>query len=62
MKNMKLLRSIANCRREQARCLQYAGPDDLMALMGWADWKAEENILWEEWVETATASELGDSK
>lgn len=36
---------LAVCDRNIAECKAYAGPDDMGALIGWADWEAEKQMI-----------------
>lgn len=39
---------ISQCDREIAACADYDGPDLVGALMGWADWTIEKELIMEE--------------
>ena len=42
------IRDLRQCEEEIARCAEYEGPDELMALMGWADWSIERELILQE--------------
>lgn len=37
--------ALARCEAEIRRCTEYAGPDDLGALLGWVDWEVEKLMI-----------------
>lgn len=45
-------RDLAQCDREIAECAAYEGPDEVGALMGWADWNVEKQMIYEEFLAT----------